>query len=346
MESQIPPSKEALTDAYRLSNEILRDIELNKIPISDAALKTSRLARILNDFTHEKIFRYEASGYPSTSNGVPPDVFQLGVLAGRLIKDDEKECITITSLSVMEINIETLKIQLQVAQDPDVSIQSANPQQYVSAGLGNKGERQKIQLEIFKSADKLAKQKSFIHQYVLQKNLELKFSDISSDIFSRIRGKVDAQIGTHVPDAIQEFSAIYENLRSQNPTDWANAAHGCRRILQALADAVFPPQDEERKVEAGKNSKLIKLGKEQYLNRLICFVDDHSTSKRFEEVTGSNLKFLIDRLESIYSAACKGSHAAVSHEEADRYVIYTYMIIGDILTLINQEAVSETVDSP
>jgi hypothetical protein len=48
---------------------------------------------------------------------------------------------------------------------------------------------------------------------------------------------------------------------------------------------------------------------------------------------GSHLKFLGDRLDAVFHAAQKGSHAAVSHDEANRYVIYTYMLVGDILAL-------------
>ncbi len=38
---------------------------------------------------------------------------------------------------------------------------------------------------------------------------------------------------------------------------------------------------------------------------------------------------------SIVKAAQKGTHdVIVSPQEADRYVIYTYMIVGDILSLL------------
>ena len=53
----------------------------------------------------------------------------------------------------------------------------------------------------------------------------------------------------------------------------------------------------------------------------------------FKNIVGSHLAYLGDRLDSIFSAAQKGSHAKVGREEADRYVVYTYMIVGDILSL-------------
>ena len=40
-----------------------------------------------------------------------------------------------------------------------------------------------------------------------------------------------------------------------------------------------------------------------------------------------------DRLHAVVGVANKGSHFSVSKQEADRCVIYTYMLVGDILSL-------------
>lgn len=46
------------------------------------------------------------------------------------------------------------------------------------------------------------------------------------------------------------------------------------------------------------------------------------------------MKYLGERLDSIFQAAQKGSHDVISsQDEADRYVIYTYLVVGDILQL-------------
>jgi len=76
------------------------------------------------------------------------------------------------------------------------------------------------------------------------------------------------------------------------------------------------------------------LGPDNYINRLICFAEDKSDSNRFQDIVGSHLGFLGDRLDAVAEATQKGSHAEVSREEADRYVIYTYLIVGDILSLL------------
>ena len=168
----------------------------------------------------------------------------------------------------------------------------------------------------------------------------MKFSGIADDVFSRIRERVDSAISKTVPSAVQKIAAVYDNLRSENPEDWSNAVHSCRRILNDLADAVFPPQ-EDRIVSGNGGSKTIKLGKENYINRIIAFVENHSDSERFHDIVGSHLHFLGNRLDSVFKAAQKGSHdTIITQEEADRYVVYTYLLVGDVLSLVNETSES------
>lgn len=339
MEDSIKPSSVALQEALQLSDEILRNIELSELPLSNIALKSSRLARLLNEFEYQKIFEYEAGGYPKTPTGVSSETWALVEKAGRTYqqmseKGESEDFAFLESIEEFEQQIETGRIGLDAARDGDVSVSSANPNQYVTGGIGNWGERKRIQRQIGKASKHLPGRKTFIYQYALRKYYELKFSNIASDTFSRTRKFVDNQIGIHVPEAVQKFTAIYENLLSENPEDWSNAVHSCRRVLQDLANAVFPPQDQGRVVEKNGKTNQIKLGKDNYINRIICFVDDNSSSTRFNDIVGTHLSFLGARLDAIFKASQKGSHSVItSREEADRYMIYTYLIVGDILSL-------------
>lgn len=337
MSERIPPTSRALREAIELSEVILRNIELSELPLSNIALKSSRLARLLNDFAHQKLFEYEAGGYPSSPDGVPPEVWKLAEIAGRQYNEKDKEEIKtyayLESIDQLENELKAAQVGIEAARDRDVSVSSANPNQFVSAGASNVLERQGLQTKISKISKRLSGRKSFLYQYVLIKNHELKYSGIAEDVFSRIRDQVDSKVGEIVPDSVQKFTAVYDNLISENPEDWSNAVHSCRRILQDLADATFPPQ-ADRITEHGGKSKTIKLGPDNYINRIICFVEDNSDSQRFNEIVGSHLKFIGERLDSVFKAAQKGSHDnIVSREEADRYVVYTYMVVGDILSL-------------
>lgn len=264
----------------------------------------------------------------------------MGLIANRRFTyiDDKtketKESMHCESISEMENMINSWQVALGVAYDPNISISSANPNQYVGRqqNEGNQIERTILRREIRDTSRILASRRAFIYQYVLQKYYELKYSGIADDIFTRNRLSVDQKIGELIPDAVQKFTAAYENLQSTNPEDWSNAVHSCRRIFQDLADAVFPAT-EDRTTEYNGKTKTIKLGKDNYKNRIIAFVEASSDSERFREIVGSNLEYIGERLDSIYEAANKGTHTAVSKAEADRYVVYTYLLVGDILSL-------------
>lgn len=337
---QIPTNRKILEESLDLSEVILRNIELSEISLANIALKSIRLARLLNDFEWQKIFQYEVSGYPNTPNGMNPEVFLLAEKANRgyQIKDGNteniKKYVYTDSIEQLEHEKDIAEVALHAAQDRDVSVASANPYQSVHAPAGNWSERKQIRESSQIAAKRLSARRTLIFQYALSKHYELKFSGVADDIFSRIREHVDSAIGSVVPEAINKFSAVHENLRSDNPEDWSNAVHSCRRILQDLADAIYPSR-EDKVIEAGGKTKTIKLGKNNYINRIIAFVEDRSDSERFSHIVGSHLGFLGDRLDSVFQAAQKGSHdVIVSQIEADRYVVYTYLTVGDVISLL------------
>ena len=223
------------------------------------------------------------------------------------------------SIEAFERQIDSAKARMTAAHD----VPNSKP-----FSFGNAFERQAIQQAIQLSSSRLAARRELFHDYSTSRYYQLKYSGIATDVFSRTRATVDELIVRAVPDAVKKFESAYENLKSTNPEDWANAVHSCRRILQDLADAIFPAS-QPRTV----GSKVIQLGADNYINRLIAYVEDHSSSERFKDLVGSHLEFLGNRLDAIFQATQKGSHRSVSKEDADRFVIYTYLVIGDILSL-------------
>jgi hypothetical protein len=321
-------SAEIKREALNVSGEILKDIEGSEIPLSNIALKALRLAKLLNETDYIKIFEYEVGGYPRTKGGIKSEVRNLAHIAGRtyLEKDDE------TGKEVEYVYTESLKGM----EDAKVASPLLKLLPSIDSAKLLKEYRTK-HLELLNS------RRLFIHDYASKNYYELKFSNATNDAFSRIQKRVDSKIDRLVPKGVQRFAVIYDYLRSDKPEQWSDAVHDCRRILKDLADAIFPPQSQPRiKILQGKK-KEIKLGDEDYVNRLICFIEDNSESERFNELVGSHLDFMGNRLDGIYRAANKGSHTDItSREEADRCVVYTYMIVGDILSLLprgNQSAI-------
>lgn len=142
MDNMINKSKRL--EALHLSREILRNFELSEISLTNIALKTARLARLLDEFDYEKAFQLEVSGYGSGPNGIPLDIFKIARLANRVSKNDkDKEQAYVRSIDQMisekEANLEALKVSV----DPSISLSSANQDQRVFAPIGNQGERKK-----------------------------------------------------------------------------------------------------------------------------------------------------------------------------------------------------------
>ena len=351
LSSTIPATSEALAEAETLSADILQSIELSQVPLSVIVLKAMRLSRLLNDFEAQQIFQWESSGYPhGVSNTADPETWVAGERAGRRYHgkdsthDNPKLYMYMESIEQLEHTIAFGKTGLQAAQDPNISISSSNQYQSVRAPIGNSRERRTIRERVNLATQRLAARRTLIYDYALRKHYEIRFAGVADDVFRRVRSAVDASIGSLLPDSVRKFTAVYDNLKSDNPEDWANAVHSCRRVLQDLADALFPPQDGTRTRRVNGKDIEIGLKENQYVNRIIAYVEDSSESDRFEEIVGSNLSYMGERLDAIFGATQKGSHATVTKEEADRCLIYTYLLVGDILSLRSTEPTPMRID--
>ncbi len=312
------PTRETLAEALTLSGEVLSDLELADIPLSQTALKAARVARLVGNPLLERFFQFEAIGYPR-DGPLDTETWQLALAAGRkMVYEDPKT--KQKSDRVYVEGVDELEARRRAAEN--------------ILGRAATWYEQDTQTTVIQTTTRqLATSRVAIHRYVSNVHHALKFSRIADDVFSRTSSRVAKLLAAKIPTATEHLASVYENLRSENPEDWANAVHSCRRLLKDLADAMFPAREPIQRVINGE-TKTIQLGAEQYLNRLVTFVEERSASERFQDLVGSNLRFVVDRLESIHSAMNKGTHARVSKEEADRYVIYTYMLVGDILSLL------------
>lgn len=329
-----------IKECTELSGEILKNFELSEIPINNIILKCLRLCRLLGDEEGVLLFTYESAGYPTEPNGLlGAEAWKIAGIAGRRFFETEKkngdsqthEYAKTTSLAGIEELIATQKLRLSAAADPDISLSSANPNQNVFAPIGNANERMAIVSSISNNQNLLQRVRGNLYSYILQIYNKLAYGNIIEDTFTKARLTVNDQLSTLCPKSIGKFVSVYENMDSDNPEDWANAVHSCRRILLDLADALYPPQNTP--IIVGK--KEIQVGPDQYINRLIQFISSKEGSKTYFNVVGTNLKSIGERLDAIYDAVCKGTHVDVSKDEASRYIIHTYFLISDIISLSN-----------
>ena len=106
--------------------------------------------------------------------------------------------------------------------------------------------------------------------------------------------------------------------------------------MEDLANAVYPPSENKQKDKDG-HEITINLDKEHYINRILEYITQFSDSQSFQRVVGSQLRFIEDRLNSLLNASHKGTHdTIVFKDDANRIVVYTYLLIGDILSLFKK----------
>ena len=156
---------------------------------------------------------------------------------------------------------------------------------------------------------------------------EITYGKIPEGVFHRFQNNVDAILTDSNPSAISELNIAYEGLgQSEDPERISHAAFGCRRLIKAVADQLFPPRKEQYKTKNGEN---FKVGEEQFLNRLKAYVDS---------VDSPNCEFLVKKIEllqdlygKIPESINKGIHLTINNSDAEMLVIYTYIILGDII---------------
>ena len=103
---------------------------MGQVSLTSAALKASRLARLLNDFDFQKIMKYEASGYPVGADGIlDSEAWELAVLAGRRYESvdsqtkKQQEYVYVESISALEKDIEIAEASLAAATTHPVQAQ-------------------------------------------------------------------------------------------------------------------------------------------------------------------------------------------------------------------------------
>ncbi|MCJ7649793.1 MAG: hypothetical protein MUP85_14350 [Candidatus Lokiarchaeota archaeon] len=160
---------------------------------------------------------------------------------------------------------------------------------------------------------------------------KLKFEMIEFDIFEETRKAVNEKLFEICPEALNKLTETYEDLiSSESLLDLQQISFACRTVLNDFADAVYPSTKE--KVE-GYDNKTHPLKGNNYVNRIIQFTYENIDSDFNSELIKSHLEYLFNYLKNIYELTNVGTHTEREKEHSKRCVIYTYLVIGDIINL-------------
>lgn len=312
-------------EALKLSEELLSDIELSSIPPIAVVRKASRLARLLDDATTMNWLRYEIMGYTSTKeNKLEPQAWFAAIKSKRTYFNKGMEYADTRSLSQLQAEIEAGKLQYAATADASYQISSANQYQHVYAPTGNTIERNALRQQIANNQALIDKVVGIVHDYVTTKNLELRFGAAVETAFENVRRSVDSSIVKLVPDAMPILTTALENAQTDNQIQWNNAAKACRDLIKSAADALRP---------AGPDVNGIKMNEDSYINRLVDWIQNNIQSTTKRDLIATDLKHLGERLDAVTDSGHKGAHHDVTKEDASRFIVGTYLLLGDILTL-------------
>jgi hypothetical protein len=311
------PNQSRRRDALILADDLLRNIELGEIGPVDVARRASRLARLLDDAEAIEWLGFEVGGYPD------PLTAEASAAARRSNRQAEDDRVWTASLSRLAAEATAAEAQAQ-----GLGGSGSGGQWELAVETRRREERITLLRLIADRRDLIAKIVGAIHGYVGQRYQELRFGSAVESAFEIVRADVDAQIGAAVPTALPMLAAALENAASDNPEHWAAAAATCRRLLKSVADALRPAGPD---IEV--DGRTIKMGDGNYINRLVNWVAEQGGSATAATMTRAELEFLGRRLDAADAAGQKGAHSTVTRAEASRFITTTYLILGDVLRL-------------
>lgn len=181
-----------------------------------------------------------------------------------------------------------------------------------------------------------------VFAYLCTVERELSYVGVNSDIFERHRRRVTSFLSRIAPQVLDQFTAAYRRAREDDAESKTHALTTCRRILESVADVVFPPQTEKVVDSAGK---LRNVDATAYINRLWMFLDSAISGNTHSEILLTTLGDFGSRVDKVYAMTNKGVHGDVSQAEVDTCVMQTYLLAGEILRVFEVSAKTEPENS-
>jgi hypothetical protein len=293
-----------------LAKDLLDDIELSRIGVEALLLKASRLARWAGSDEVKYWLQLEMTGYNSSN---PTSVKYMG-LTGRWI-DKEKNTGFWGPLAQQEAALAAETTKLRSLSTPDTSgdwafrVMQMHENQLVATTNS-----------ITRLSGIKSRVLATLHMFVSEVYYEKEFDSLSESIFERYRAEVDLLISRSCGPVLERIPAVMGRLADGDPESISQALTTVRRIIDAFADAIFPPRDET--ITLGGNE--VSLGANRHLNRINAFVHAATESKSRRTKIRQNLANLYERVSS-------GVHSDVTAEEAKALFLNSYLFLGEVL---------------
>lgn len=329
-----PVPKNRLGEARKAAQELVDALESGTTMITECLLKAQRLARIQRDVHAQTWIRLELSGYPEELGE-----HDLGWCSKYAWRFTDGKLTLRTSLPEFEANVGAMKIVLEKLNGPTIS----EPVIHHGAAAATLRVMESATATLVAHRDVLARtiatfqrMKAHVHSYATDVLISLELGDVAESIFEQARARVDQFVSARCPEAAQQIVAVNDRMRENAPESRSAALTACRRLINTVADRLFPPRNEPH-IDGGGKSR--EVGKEAYKNRLDAYIEQRLASKSTGRILKAELTHLVDRVDAIYEKSCKGVHDQVSAAEAQLVIMETYVLLGELAQLAENDPV-------
>lgn len=167
-------------------------------------------------------------------------------------------------------------------------------------------------------------------RYLTRMERVLGLGDDADAMFDQFRAETDMRLGAVCPEGLTKFSAACSAFMRQESESSNHALTSCRRLIKAVADALYPASSG---AAIGADGALHEIGEDNYINRLVQWVYENHPKGKEREIVASTVNELHARLVKLNDLASKGVHGEVAHDEIRFGLIQTYMTLGEVLRL-------------
>lgn len=176
--------------------------------------------------------------------------------------------------------------------------------------------------------------KKTTHSFLSTLHNELKFSGTITSSFDLLKNAVDDRLLDLDLEIAEQLMLAFKSVSSNNKEEWSHALTTCRRLLESLADKLYPASD----LVIGKRT----FKQNQHVNRLWQFMNEAIESDTNKEIAKTHVDYLGLWLERTNKISNKGVHDEVSQLEATKAVFHLYLMLADLLDYLDPSAVAKT----
>lgn len=324
-------------NALKLAMEAQKEILTNASTASSVLRKCLTICQLLNVIDEREWIKLELNGYHEKyetigdlEKGVPESRKAAKVLYydeyNRPILIDDERLIELTQSMALGLPISELERGVEKGL-------------YIHSGPRIILLRRQFGIPVFKAhVSPLSIQrivdavKNRALEFVNQVIIKTRYEGVLSDIFEETKNFVDTELTKICPKALEKLVHTYMDLLAKpSSLKCSQVAFACRDILQDFTDAIYKPEYLPRNKRPPR--------REQTKNKIHYVLTAELKGLKAEErkLIEASVDFLEEYFDKLIDYIQKQVHPkrfAVTKEDANRCVIYTYLIIGDTLKLM------------